>query len=328
MNTKKFTEASLLSAAFVVLSTICIGMGLGYFGYIDFIVPVFTAIIYLKCGFRYTVLSSISSLILIIAVLGNVQSAVLMSQSMIYGIICAVIIPSKNNIMDDLFIASIFSCIIMLIIDFNFSKIIGYSIITQCREQVNEAANITASYFGSNYDLTWTQLNVVFYLLIIALPVGTMMITYIFSIILGNKFKFLNTHYLKKYKIIRNFKKLGTLISCSRKIIISAVLLIILGKMFLMVPLLNNIVYGEVFINSIMYVSYFFLIQDSISTINKGIYILTKSRFFTIIGQFTILITLVNYFQAAFLMLVIGNFLVEYVLGIKKRQNEYMEKFV
>ena len=154
------------------------------------------------------------------------------------------------------------------------------------------------------------------------------MITYIFSIILGNKFKFLNAYSLKKYKVIRNFNKLGTLIACSRKIIISAVLLIIFGKLLLMVPLLNSIEYSEVLINSIMYVSYFFLIQDSISTINKGMYILSRSRFFTMTGQLVILITLVNYFFVTFPIMVIGAFLVEYVLGIKKRQNEYMEKFV
>ena len=54
------TEAAMLSAAFVVLSVIFIGTGMGYLGYIDFIVPVLIAVIYLRCGFRYTILSSIT----------------------------------------------------------------------------------------------------------------------------------------------------------------------------------------------------------------------------------------------------------------------------
>ena len=328
MNVKKLTEASLLSAAFVVLSTAFIGMGFGYFGYIDFVVPVLTAVIYLRCGFKYTVLSSITSLILIICVLGNIPSAILMSQSMIYGIICAFIIPSKKNIMDDLFISSILACIIMIIIDFNFSNLIGYSVITQCREQVNEAAHMVALYLGSGYALTKEYLNIVFYLLIISLPVGTMIITYIFSIILGKKFEFLNENSMKKYKIIRNFRKFGVLIACSMNVIMTAVIIVISGKLLLMIPIIKGTAYIEILINSITYVCYFFLIQDSISTINKSLYVLTHSRILTMIGQLIILITLINYFRIVLPVMVIGAVLVEYVLGIKKRQIYYLSKFV
>ena len=49
----------MLSAAFVVLSVIFIGIGAGYLGYIDFIVPILIAVIYLRCGFKMCIRDSI-----------------------------------------------------------------------------------------------------------------------------------------------------------------------------------------------------------------------------------------------------------------------------
>ena len=100
MDVKKFTEASMLSSAFVVLSVLCIGLGFGYLGYIDFVVPAFFGIILLKCNLKYTIMSCVSSLILIIFVIGDLPSGIMMSQNMILGMVIAYFIKKDESIFD------------------------------------------------------------------------------------------------------------------------------------------------------------------------------------------------------------------------------------
>ncbi len=328
MNTKKLTEASMLSAAFVVLSVALIGSGMGYFGYIDFAVPVLTVVIYLRCGLKYTILSSITTLLLILFAIGDASSAILMSQSMIYGFICAILIPSKMNIMEDMFWGALSSCIAMLLIDFNFSKLIGTSIVTQCKEAMEGAVQFTSSYFAGYADLSSSYLNTIFYLLIISLPIGTMIITYIFGIILGKKFGFLENEGMKKYKIIKNFKRYGSLILCSRKTVIIALVIILIGNILKIIPIINYVSYFEIFIESIIYVCYFFLIEDSLSVINKGMYILFHSRLAGLCIQMFIFIALINYFKAAFVLITACNLFIDFTFKIKYKAGLYMTQYM
>lgn len=300
-------EAAMLSAAFVVLSIISMGTGIGYLGYIDFIVPCLISIIYLRCGFKYTMLSSISSLLLIVFVIGDLPSAVFISQSMIFGIICAQILSKKESILDDLFYASILSCIIMILIDFNFSKMTGYSIIKEFENYLPYVTMFSEQVKES-----------IFYISIISIPIGTMLLTYIFALFLGKKFRLLDKEAYKKYTIIRCFKKYGALLSCSRKCICIGVMSIIVISILLSFKFISSIVYLKIILKSIMYVILFFLIQDSISLINKAIFSLTHSRLNTFIFQFILLFSLVKSFKITSIVIIISNLVVDKVFVIKK----------
>ena len=175
----------------------------------------------------------------------------------------------------------------MILIDFNFSKIIGQSIIKELESYLPYFTAI----FGEEIK------NIIFYLFIISLPIGTMMITYISSLFLGKKFRFLDEETSRKYIVIRKFNKYGSLISCSRKSIYIGVVSIIIGSILLNFKFISSIAYFRIIINSIMCVILFFLIQDSISLINKFIYSLTHSRLNTILIQLFLLFSLIKFFK-------------------------------
>ena len=101
-DTKKMTEAALMSALFVVGTIFFVSTGLGYTFYLDFIVPIFFVVICLKCDFKYSVLSGVTSLVIVGLVLGNIGTAIWASQSVILGIICGVLLQNNTTIMDDL----------------------------------------------------------------------------------------------------------------------------------------------------------------------------------------------------------------------------------
>ena len=68
---KRLTEAAILSAAFIIITMVALSTGLGYGLYLDFGVPIIFALIYFRCDLKYTFMCGISSVLLILFVLGN-----------------------------------------------------------------------------------------------------------------------------------------------------------------------------------------------------------------------------------------------------------------
>ena len=309
------TEAAMLSAAFVVISIIAIGAGFGYAGYLDIGVPVIIVIIYLRCGLKYTILSGVTSLLLIALTLGDIPSAIVMSQSMILGLACGIIIPREGTLFDDLLFASIFGCIVMVIVDINFSNLTGYSFIKESKEYL--------SYFPF---ITEELKQELYYFLIGTLPIETMFVTYFLSIILGKKFRVLNDSGNRKFLIITKFKNYGSYISCSKNTvniaILSLIIITILGK----VQFLASNIYFDIIFNSSKYILLFFVLQDSYTMSNRFIYSLTKSRLMLLISQLGILYMLLNYFKVTSLVIIIFNFAIDNLLNIRTKQLYILNK--
>ncbi|NFN12431.1 DUF2232 domain-containing protein, partial [Clostridium botulinum] len=243
MKTKKMTEAGVLTAVFVVISIIAISTGVGYLGYLDFMVPIITTLIYLRCDFKYTLLSSVSSILIITLAIGDVVSGICISQSMVLGFICGIFIEKQETILDDLFYCSILACVVMIMIDINFSKIVGYSLLKESQIYVDKLLFLNK-----------TLKNVLYYILIISLPIGTTFITYIASLFLGKKLKLLSSVSNKKFLIIRNFKKYGIAICCSKKIVnIGIVYLLSMYILYLNIEV-SKFVHLNIIFNSIKYI--------------------------------------------------------------------------
>ncbi|MCI9303467.1 hypothetical protein [Clostridium sp.] len=80
MNTKKLTEAGVLSSLFVAMSMMAIYTGIAYTIYLDMVVPLFICLIYIRLGGKYTLMSSLTSLLIVTLVVGDIASAIWMSQ--------------------------------------------------------------------------------------------------------------------------------------------------------------------------------------------------------------------------------------------------------
>ncbi|WP_252232798.1 DUF2232 domain-containing protein [Clostridium sp. ZBS15] len=317
METKKMTEAGVLTAVFVVISIIAIGTGIGYLGYLDFMVPIITMLIYLRCGFKYTLLSSVSSILIIALAIGDVVSGICISQSMVLGFICGIFVEKKETILDDLFYCSILSCVVMVMIDINFSNILGYSLLKESQTYVDKLLFLNK-----------TLKNVLYYILIISLPVGTTFITYIASLFLGKKLNLLSCVSNKKFLVIRNFKKYGIVICCSKKIInIGIVYLLSMYILYLNIEI-SKFVHLNIILNSIKYIVIYFLLQDSYKYINRMIYTLTKSKLSLILIEILTLYMLLNYFIKTAIVLISISFIMDNILNLREKQIVFLDKIL
>lgn len=304
VDTKNLTKASLLSSLFIIITLIFVSTSIGCSFYLDFIASTYYALVYLSCKMKYTILSAITSLLIILLVLGNIAIFIWASQSIILGIICAYFISKDTTILDDIVISSIFGIIVMVFIDIYFSKIIGYSFI-------NEAKIIVESYNIEN----------ILYLVIATVPLGTILSIFISTFFVADKLNFLKGHAKRKLLTLKNIKVTLKFMCCSNNLYYAMIIFIIF------VEILNyyEIYIFKTFFMASKYVCIYFVLRDSYSDIQN--YLLFRKINIRFLSIITIPL-LVFMFKLTFIALVILDILLIKFIKIKSKQINIVNNYI
>ena len=314
-DTKKMTEAALMSALFVVGTIFFVSTGFGYTFYLDFIVPVFFVIICLKCNFKYSTLSGITSLVIVGLVLGNIGTAIWASQSVTLGIICGVLLQKDTTIMDDLVYGSILSVLLMVFVDIYASKLIGYSFMQEFKGYIK---------FLNHKEVA----NTIYYLLIAMFPFGMMFSVYYLGLIFSNKLKILENNSKRKYNIIRSFRRYARFIVCSKKVFYGCSLYLLIFQVLKFMNIQINNTYLATISVCISYLCTYFVIRDGYTVIQN--YILSKykkisyARYMSLV---TILIV-VLVFKIAVLFIIVFNIVLDKRINIRVRQGYILDNLI
>jgi len=331
------TEAAMLSALFVVMTIIAITTGVAYSLYLEMVVPIIISLIYLRCGFKYTVLSAITSLLIIVLGLGDIISGIWMSQSILLGLICGIFIQKEGSAIDDIVYCSIIGCILMIFIDIYFSTLTGYSFIKESEGYAvrfsNWAINKDILHFKA-FNLEVRLINwaitpqVIIYILVACLPLGTVIMTYFGAMVLGNKLNLLNQYGKNKFMVIKNFRKYSYYICCSKKITaIGITYLAVLG----ILELFNyhiNIPYINTVVMAVKYIFLYVIIKDAQSFIGKYIYMKTKSKkLFTLAGLGTLALLIIRFKITTCIMILCSSF-INLSLNMRDKQIKMLQENV
>ena len=318
-STKNLTEAALLTSLFIVITIIAVGTGIGYAAYLDFVVPVFFCIIYLKCGFKYTVLSSISSLVIVSLVLGNIGTAIWMSQSIILGILCGILLTKTTTIVDDFVYGSIVGVILMVFIDIYASALIGYSF-------MNEFQGYANMLHIKRYA------NLIYYICIALLPMGTIFSIYCLSLFLGEKLNILKDNSKKKLYMIKNFKACGRYICCSKKVFYSCSIYILLIEILNIIGIKIDQTYIKTILISSEYVCFYFVIRDALTLIQNYLILKSKKSSYIRIFSVVIVLSIVFLFKITTFILIAINLILDKKINIRIKQiglvNNYVDKLI
>ena len=324
--TKKLTEASLLTAIFVVVTIISVGSGIGYGIYLDYIVPLFYFIIYLKCGSKYTVLSAVSGLTIVFVVLGNPGTAIWASQGIILGILCGIISEKKTSLMDDLLLGTLIGSIIMIFIDIYASKLIGYSFIQDFKETIAYMAKYMTKNVPAfnNFPPEFIQnyFSTVFYVSITLIPLGTVVGVYIIGLFAGNRLNILKGETKKKYNIIRHFGTFSRMTYCSRNLFYLLVIYTMSFSLMNKYGIKTNMAYIDTIMNCFYYSGLYFLIRDSVAGIQG--YMLSKGKSMGQVRLFTLLylFMLISYFWVAAILAIIYFMTIDMKYGLREIYGE------
>lgn len=313
VNTRKLTESAMLSALLVAGSILFLTSPIGYSIFLDIGVPIFITLTYLRCDFKYTLMSTITSLILVAFMFGNAAFGIWMIQSILIGFICGFLISKDTLLYDDLFYCSIFAAIVLIFVDIFFSGILGYSFITEAQDYLK--------YIPSDSNIK----EVIFYILIAAMPLGTIIMTYVVSILLAKKLRLLNNNGKIKYLFIRKFKKFGSLQYCSLKTTYIGIVYLILIKIIGKNNILFEINYLKILLTTVEYVTAYFLIKDSYTIICGFVYKISKSRPILMLFQLLTIYSLISYFVITEVIIIAASILIDKKFSIRKNTEIFIK---
>lgn len=298
----------MLSALFVVSSMIAIYTGIAYTLYLDMVVPLFVCLIYMKLDLRHTLLSSITSLLIVTFAIGDVASAIWMSQGILMGLICGYFIRKKETIFDDLFYSAILGTFIMVLIDIYFSKLTGYSFM----KEFDSYRDLFP--LGSEY------MTMAFNIFVAMMPMSTILIVYVGALLIGKKLMILNENCTEKYMIIKNFKRYGSYICCSKKTYYFGIIYLILTELINLTGFEFKFVYFKTVIMAIRVIVIYFVLKDSFTFVIRGIFSKIKSNGMAQLIWLGALYMLLIDFKSTFIILVIGSQIINYSMKLRDAQ--------
>lgn len=298
----------MLSALFVVSSMIAIYTGIAYTLYLDMVVPLFVCLIYMRLDLRHTLLSSITSLLIVTFAIGDVASAIWMSQGILMGLICGYFIRKKETIFDDLFYSAILGTFIMVLIDIYFSKLTGYSFMKEF-DSYRDLFPLGSEYMAMAFNI-----------FVAIMPMSTILIVYVGALLIGKKLMILNENCTEKYMIIKNFKRYGSYICCSKKTYYFGIIYLILTELINLTGFEFKFVYFKTVIMAIRVIVIYFVLKDSFTFVIRGIFSKIKSNGMAQLIWLGALYMLLIDFKSTFIILVIGSQIINYSMKLRDAQ--------
>lgn len=298
----------MLSALFVVSSMIAIYTGIAYTLYLDMVVPLFVCLIYMRLDLRHTLLSSITSLLIVTFAIGDVASTIWMSQGILMGLICGYFIRKKETIFDDLFYSAILGTFIMVLIDIYFSKLTGYSFMKEF-DSYRDLFPLGSEYMAMAFNI-----------FVAMMPMSTILIVYVGALLIGKKLMILNENCTEKYMIIKNFKRYGSYICCSKKTYYFGIIYLILTELINLTGFEFKFVYFKTVIMAIRVIVIYFVLKDSFTFVIRGIFSKIKSNGMAQLIWLGAIYMLLIDFKSTFIILVIGSQIINYSMKLREAQ--------
>lgn len=313
METKKLTESAILSSMLIAIGILCIGTGIGYSLYLDFIVPVMLVIIYIRCGCKLAVLSGLNTLWLMGIGLGQITASIWIAQSLLIGIVCGKLLTSRTTIIDDLLYGTLLGTLVMLIIDRFFAGVIGFSILDEIPGLMIDGL------------LSESLKKMAFYIGVVSLPVGTVLIVYIITLFVGHRLGVLKGISAYKYKILRNYKNYRGCLCCSQNTTIWAIVALIAIEQIIGCPMST---YIEAFFTCCQYILLYFMLMDAYTALTQMAYLLTRSNLIAnSIGIFCLFALLTSFKKVAYGMM-ITNLVIDVVFRLRGEKLKQLEALV
>ena len=311
---KKLTEAAILTSVFIVITMFALTTGLGYGIYLDFGVPIMFTLIYFRCELKYTLLSGVSSILIILLVLGNFGTAILASQSFLIGVMCGYLLSLSTHMFDDLFWGAIAGVIFMVLVDIYARNLIGYSFM----EEFKGYANIIPM---KDYA------NLVYYLCIAIFPFGMVMSIYFISMMVGKKLRLLKDNEKRKYFMMRSIRNIGSFMCMSKESYYIALGYIAVFNLLSIVHISISNIYLDTIMICIEYLCLYFVIRDSYMMIGNYIGIKYRNRYFNYIYLFVVLISFINFFFITMTILLVIAIIMDSKNNLRERQNNVVEDY-
>ena len=159
-----------------------------------------------------------------------------------------------------------------------------------------------------------------FNIFVAMMPMSTILIVYVGALLIGKKLMILNENCTEKYMIIKNFKRYGSYICCSKKTYYFGIIYLILTELINLTGFEFKFVYFKTVIMAIRVIVIYFVLKDSFTFVIRGIFSKIKSNGMAQLIWLGALYMLLIDFKSTFIILVIGSQIINYSMKLRDAQ--------
>lgn len=141
---------------------------------------------------------------------GNALIGVYGLQALFFGWLTGAILNQKWSLVTDLLIECLVGCLFLLVLDWLTARLVGVSLLDD---------EVTALVFELAPNIDASMIQVIYYLSIAAVPVASVLISYIGSILVGYPIGILQKTPKEKYWIIRYYKRTLPYVYQNKKVV-------------------------------------------------------------------------------------------------------------
>lgn len=302
-----------MSALQIVLGIGLVASGIGYGLYVQVILPITIALVGVKCGLKVSGLTGINTLVILAVSFGNLGLAVYGIQALGFGLLTGELLKKSWQLKDDLLIASLTGCLFLLILDYFTAHLLGVSLLDH-----DEAEQMILE--------LWPQINpkvmeAVYYLSIASVPVSSVLITYMGSLILGYRLGYLKGEAFQKYYFIRYYKRYVSMAYHQCKMIRWAVVGLIIQ--YLLWPYVAH-PYGRAWIATSGAILLYFILMDFTKLIGQFILEKSKQALCLPIYQVVLWFSFFNAFKWTCCFIMIVGSIIDFLTTIRLRQTKQL----
>lgn len=312
METKKITEAGILSAIQIILGLMLIPTGIGYSFYVEILLPITMSLIVLRCGPQMGTLAGLNTIVIIIVCFGNALIGVYGLQALGFGWLTGVVLNKKWSLATDLLVECLVGCLFLLFLDWITARIVGVSLLDD---------EVTTLVLEMVPDADTSMLEVAYYLSIAAIPVASVLISYIGSLLVGYRMGILQKTPKEKYWIIRYYKRTIPFVHQNGKLVGY-----LLGAVFVqwcLWPYLSH-PYLKAWAACSNVICLYFILIDEIKLIGQGILLKWHQPLMVFIYHGSVLLGLVYVFKWTSVLLILVGAYMEKRMHLREKQISYL----
>lgn len=309
MDTRKITEGALMSALQLALGFILIASGIGYGFYVDLLLPVTMALIQLKCGTRVGILAGLNTCLILAVGFGNIGLAIYAIQALGFGLLTGGILNRKQSVQDDLVMESLCGCLFLLGLDFLTARVVGVSLLDY--DGIDE---IIQSFWPQ---ASTGMIEVIYYASIASVPVASVLMTYIGSLILGRRLGYLKGTPYEKYYFITHYKELVPFAYHRLKTVYYGVFTLIVE--WILWPRVTW-PYLRAFIASSGIILLYFVLTDLVKLIGQYILLKGKRGIWLPVYHVILFMAFLNAFQLTCCLVIVVGSIIDGLTNIRKEQ--------
>lgn len=312
METRKLTEGGILSAIQIILGIILIPTGIGYSFYVEIFLPISVTLVVMRCGKKVGLLSGFNTIAVIMLCFSNGFLALYSIQALGFGVLTGWILEKKWSVLSDLLVECLLGCVFLLVLDWMTAGLLGTSLLSD---------EVTDMLVAAVPTVDETTILCVYYLSIAAIPIASVLITYIGSLFIGNRLGILQKTTKEKYRILRYYKRTAPYLYLNNKGV--EVMIGYVGIQGFLWQYLHH-AYFKTWVACSCTIILYFCVLDAMKLIGQAIYLKSRRALYVLVYHLSVLMGLMQSFWWTMGLLIGVGWMIDYKMQIKKQQGKLL----